>query len=677
MGSPNLMLSVRSYKEWGEGITKLLEIPSARLLTSGATIGLLSTVISHLRKNTDIVPWSSKLVFGSGYPETHTGDSISEVLSFLLSRNLAASTDDLQRIFATNLLSVLPPRPPFLDYRSSNDTVVSEGMFGKACIKELARVLLLLATKGRLYVYSVDHMLSSDSGSVDLNCGIVTLKDPASLTASSLAILIERDGTLRIAGWRNAFGETSSSRRSEVLATLIRASTHSSGPILTSPAHLSQFDWAVLRCLQLKDSQEVLSSLHFKVEPDDVQPRLVVVSRDDMNALGLSEGDTVLALVGGTGEWLSAKAARHEGPSRRVLISRKDALLFGLSDRTLVDLVKYEGHVSELDEAVFSFSISKRWPDGELSSYIYLHDKPLRRELENRALGLGMKLRIGRGEHKLTLSLAHTEPELVPGQVGVAPSSAISFWPAQLLEDVNIILCLLNDQSMKTRDVRIRTVSSAQRRFTRFSGQMPELGAFLSRLGAQATRAELAGLISLLTIQQMSANRTEGRLAFVSISDQAHKYCIQKGGQVQPYAEFLHDLSTREVLISLVYSVLDSLGEADKQLNVAAVYHSVAELLQEFGTERPTLVIVIGNQLKGNEEEVEPFLSRFSELGRYQMDILGLGDDFDARETRKMVKSLNARIIPIKSFSAQLYDDYLLSAIGRLLSDKAQTGPSD
>lgn len=210
-----------------------------------------------------------------------------------------------------------------------------------------------------------------------------------------------------------------------------------------------------------------------------------------------------------------------------------------------------------------------------------------------------------------------------------------------------------------------------------FSAQMPELDAFLSRLGTQATRAELAALISLLTIQQLYANRTEGRLAFMTVSDQAHKYCIQKGEQVQPYAEFLHDLSSREVVTSLVYSVLDSAAEAGKELNVAAVYHSIAELLHEFETERPTLVMVIGNQLKANEAEVAPFLSAFSELGRYQMDILGLGEDFDVREARKMVRSLNARIVPIKSFSAQLYDDYLLSAIGRLLSEKAHLRPSE
>ena len=675
--SPNLLLSVRSYKDWGSGITKLVEIPGAKLLTCGATIGLLSTVVSFLRNTTGAAPWSSKLVFGSAYPETHTGDSISEVLSFLLSRNLAASADDLQRILATNLLSLLPPRPAYLEYLSSNDTVISEGTFGKACIKELARILLLLATKGRLYVYSVDHMLSSSGASVDLSCGVVTLKDPSSSTGSSLAILIERDGTLRIAGWRNAFGEALSSRRSEALATLIKASTNSSGPILSSPAHLGQFDWAVLKCLQVKDSQEVLSSLHFRVEPDDIRSRLVMVSRDDMNALGLSEGDTVLALVGGTGEWLSAKVARHDGPSRRLLISRKDALLFGLSDQTLVDLVKYEGHGSELEEAVFAFAVPKRWPDGELASYVYLHEKPLRKELEGRTMGLGMKVRIGRSERRLNLSLVHAKPELGRGEVGVAPSDAISFWPAQLLEDVNVIVCVMNDRTMNVRDVKVRTISSAQRKLMRFSEQMPELDAFLSRLGAQMTRAELAALISLLTIQQLSANRTEGRLAFLTVSDQAHKYCIQKGGQVQPYAEFLHDLSSREVLTSLVYSVLDSVGEADKELNIAAVYHSLAELLQDFGTERPTLVVVVGNQLRANEGEVAPFLSGFSELGRYQMDILGLGEDFDVREARKMVRSLNARIVPIKSFSAQLYDDYLLSAIGRLLSDKAHMRPGE
>jgi hypothetical protein len=118
-------------------------------------------------------------------------------------------------------------------------------------------------------------------------------------------------------------------------------------------------------------------------------------------------------------------------------------------------------------------------------------------------------------------------------------------------------------------------------------------------------------------------------------------------------------------------------NEADKELNLAALYHSLIELLQDFGTERPTLVIVVGNRIKGNEEEIAPFLSAFSELGRYQLDILGLGEDFDAREARKMARSLNARIIPIKSFSAQLYDDYLLSAISRLLSDRAHPGPHD
>lgn len=677
LNAPNLLLSVRSYKDWGPGITRLLEIPDARLLTSGATIGSLSTVISYLRKDNTMAPWSSRLVFGSAYPETHTGDSISEVLSFLFSRNLAASIEDLKRILAVNLLSLLPPRPPFFDYLASNDTVISEGAFGKACLKELARVLLLLAAKGRQYVYSVDHMLSSGSTSVDPNCGIVTLKEPTSLTAASLALLVERDGTLRIAGWRNAFGEALSSRRSDILATLIRASTGSSGSILDSPAHLNQFDMAVLKCLQVKDPQEVLSALHFKLETDEIPSRLLMISHNDMNALGVLDGDTVLAFAGGTGRWWSAKATRHEGPSRQVLVSKKDAMLFGLSEQNLIDLVKYEGQILDLDEAVFAYGVPDRWPDGELSSYVYLHEKPLRRELEGRTLGIGMKVNIGKGHHKLILSLVHANPELGPGQVGVAPSSAISFWPAQVFEDVNIVLCVLTDQTMSVRDIGLKTISSIQRRLARFSAQMPDLDAFISKLDTKATRAELAALISLLTIQQMSANRTEGRLALITVSDEAHKYSIQKGGQVQSYAEFLQDLSSREVLVSLVYSVLDSVRDSGKELSMAAVYRSVGQLLKDFGTERPTLVIVIGNRFRGHEEEVMTFLNEFSEFDRYRMDVLGLGEDFDEREARSVFRSLKARIVPIRSFSAQLFDDYLLSAIGGLAIERPEAGLGD
>ncbi|MHA1930392.1 MAG: hypothetical protein ACTSV2_17610, partial [Candidatus Thorarchaeota archaeon] len=47
---PKLVLKARSQKDWGQDITRLLDIPNSKLLTAGATISSLSTIIRYLRK---------------------------------------------------------------------------------------------------------------------------------------------------------------------------------------------------------------------------------------------------------------------------------------------------------------------------------------------------------------------------------------------------------------------------------------------------------------------------------------------------------------------------------------------------------------------------------------------------------------------------------------------------
>ena len=49
--TPNLVLSATSHKQWGKEITRLLDVPGSRVLTSGATISSLSTLIRYMRKN--------------------------------------------------------------------------------------------------------------------------------------------------------------------------------------------------------------------------------------------------------------------------------------------------------------------------------------------------------------------------------------------------------------------------------------------------------------------------------------------------------------------------------------------------------------------------------------------------------------------------------------------------
>jgi hypothetical protein len=664
--SPNLFLAIRAHKVWGSKITQLLEIPNTKLLTCGATISSLSTVISHLRKNGQNPLWSTRLVFASAYPETHEGESISEILSYLFSRNLAASPEDLQRILGTNLLSILPPRPPFLSYVDNDETVISEAQFGRLCLKELARVLMLLGTKGKQNILSVDHMLSN-KGSVSANSAVITVGESSSKAATCLAVLVERDGTLRVSGWKRTFAESLSSRKNDIYTTLVRASTNSSGPVLDSPAHLNQFDLSVLKCLQVRNPQEILSGLHFAVGTRETEPGVMLISADDMKALGVSDGEIVLALEGGSGQWWSARAKEGDAPIRRVVVSRTDALLVGMDSSTPVDLVKYEGHVVNLREMIFAYEALDPWTSGELASHVHLHEESIKKTVAGRAFGFGTRLYLGERGQRFTMNLVRTEPELSSGQVGEAPPEGLIFRPAQAFEEINVILCLFMDQSMAVKDVNLSTDASVRRRLSSLSDKMPELADFLSGLETQVTRAQLAALISLLTISQMAVNRTEGHLGFVVVSEEAHKYCIQKGNSIQSSAEFAQDLQSHEVMTSLLLSIFDAAREVGGKLNASAAYRSVAELLEDFGKDRPTLVILIGSRLGGQEEESTPFLKAISDHERYRLDFLGVGESFDDREARRLLRSVNSSIVPIKSFSAQVFDDYLLSAIRKLL----------
>jgi hypothetical protein len=85
--TPRLILKASNQKDWGKDITRLLDIPGSRLLTAGASISSLSTLIRYLKKDLDDMFWSKRLMFASSYPETHLGDSVSEIISYLLSRN--------------------------------------------------------------------------------------------------------------------------------------------------------------------------------------------------------------------------------------------------------------------------------------------------------------------------------------------------------------------------------------------------------------------------------------------------------------------------------------------------------------------------------------------------------------------------------------------------------------
>ncbi|MHA2359283.1 MAG: hypothetical protein ACXAB5_03340 [Candidatus Thorarchaeota archaeon] len=256
--TPSLVLGAKNHKDWGKNITRLLDVPRSKVLTSGATISSLSTLVRHMRKTQSDAHWSKRLIFSSAYPETQFGDSVSEIFSYLLSRNLAAEPDEIQRILGGNILAILPPRPAFLQYEENKTSVVAEESLGKAAMNELARMLQLLDARNMLGIVSLDHMIENDGGSIYLDSCVLTLKGPNSPKAISLALLLEKNGSVMFSGWKQAFSESLLSRDGILLATLVRANAKLEGPIFGSPAHLTRFDQALLTCLQVDKPKEIL-----------------------------------------------------------------------------------------------------------------------------------------------------------------------------------------------------------------------------------------------------------------------------------------------------------------------------------------------------------------------------------------------------------------------------------
>ena len=663
---PSLLLDPRAHKDWGAEITRLVDIPRSRVLTSGATISSLSTLVRHLKKTGKEADWSSRLVFATRYPETQSGDGISEILSYLLSRNLAASPQELQRVLGGNILSMMPLRPSFLSYTDNDSAVVAEGHLGKASLNEIARILRLVVARSLQSIASVDYMIRDDGGVVHLDGALVTLTTPSTHTATSMAIILERNGSLKITGWKREFTDTLRTRNSEAFSTLARSIAMSDGLKLSTLSHMMRFDQAVMNCLQVKNPREILSALHFQVDIADYEQGAILVSPDDMRALNVGEGDHLLVLDTATTRWWIGRAVmEEEHPRKRIGISSQDAMLGGFIEATTVDLAKFEGKTIDLNETIFAFDNADGPPNGEAFASLHLRTDTVRRMLHNRLVGKGMKIHIGNGGREIRLTFARSSPRLDSSQIGRMNGASIRFQPSQSLREFNVIISVSSDQNMRIRDITLKSKYSIQSRLEPLVERVPELGAFLSGLGDTITRAELAALFSLLVVSTIADNRTGGRLGIVTVTVPPQKFSVQKRGLVQSFVEFREDLSSEEVLISIVYSILDTLRQSVQPVNNAEGYRAVAEMLEDFSPERPTLVMILGSDV--DDDHGRPFLQAISENERYQFDFMGLGMTFDEKKALQVFDSIIGRIYPITSFSARAFDDYLLGAIDQVV----------
>ncbi|MCF2136152.1 MAG: hypothetical protein K9W43_02840 [Candidatus Thorarchaeota archaeon] len=660
--SPRLIFVVRSYNEWGDDIAKLLEIPRTMIMTSGATVVHLSTLIKTLREKFGD-EWSRKLVFASSYPETQIGDSLVEILSFLLSRTVSATPTDLHRILGGNLLGLLPPYPKFIKFIQSKLVITAEGSLGHSSVKGLARFLEVLMKRTDIEVISADYLVTTN-GEVDTNSMVITLLDGPEGPARCLALWMKRDGTLTVSGWHSKLADPLQIRNSELFTTLMQNAASSGDIVLDSPRHFDQFGNFLIKCLKLRDGKDILSALHYRVTIGAAEDGTVQLSPRDMKTLDVGEKDYVIVLHAESRRWWGAVVEEQKDSAEHtVKISEQDAVLFGIHENESVDVVRYDSFIQEIDEAVFSYQTFCESVTAEDNQYLYLHGSEARDQLKNRLLGLGTSVFMELPDDQVSLTLVESDPPLMEGQLGQINGTEVKYVPKMMLHDMNLVICISLDAGMDTTDVSIKTLYTIRRRLEPLTKIVPDVEAFLSTIDTKITRSEAAALIGLLIINEILLNRGEGKLGVVTVTDFAEKFSIQKGDTPQYYAEFSEDLLSPQVVEAIVYSILDSMRASSTRTEMSDAYRAVAELLEDFGDDLPTLVIMIGDSVSDPDEDSDPFLTSIASHSRYRLEFLALGTEFDEALAERLFRPIKGKVTRIESFRAYDIDSKLLDAI--------------
>ena len=91
-----------------------------------------------------------------------------------------------------------------------------------------------------------------------------------------------------------------------------------------------------------------------------------------------------------------------------------------------------------------------------------------------------------------------------------------------------------------------------------------------------------------------------------------------------------------------------------------------AEILEDFGSERPTLVIVCSNHLSNPEAGISSYIQAISSNTNYRLDIVGIGEQFDVEQTQQAVQGLKSRILHVEEFSTFEFLGYLQWALKHL-----------
>ncbi|MHA1768851.1 MAG: hypothetical protein ACTSV3_03265 [Candidatus Thorarchaeota archaeon] len=671
--TPRTILSVRDHRAWSRDIGRLVEIPSSAVLTSGGTISSISSIIRRAKKEHGD-SWSNHIMFASAYPETHLGDSISEVLSYLLSRNLSATPEEVQRILGGNILFWLPPRPPHLHYSDNPTSVMAEEALGKPSMNEMIRILQILRARGVLCTNSVDYTVESEGGRVFLDGAVVTVMDPVTEKATSLSLLIERSGALMISGWKRAFTDALVRRDSLLLRTLVRANAKLDGPIYGSPAHIARFDEALLKCLQVSSPRDVMSALHFGVEIAKTERGIYLMAPSDMESIEVRSGDRVLILDTKSGQWYAGTVREHERcREKTIVVSEEDADLFGLRTSSVVNVAKFDGEVTNLSKVVLSCD-SDLTTSAEALSHLHLHRDEVLNKIQGMLVGKDTVLQTRGAVSTLTLRIAETTPRLDTGHVGLLQDAETILRLSQTFSEIDVVLCISTGKQMRRRDVELATPGTVRASLQPLGERIPEVKEFVSRLEDKSSRAEISALGALLVLNQILHNRSDGRLGLITFAETSDKFTIQRGDIVQNYVRFREDLASEEVLVSLIYSILDTIKSSGGAEETSTAYRSIAEYLEDFGSERPTLVIMFSGGIGTYDDDHLPVLRSIAEQERYKLQVYKMGGKVSPSDLR-ILKGLNAEVIETDRFAGLAFEGHLIDTIEEMIPSASRPHP--
>ncbi|TFG14775.1 hypothetical protein EU537_02215 [Candidatus Thorarchaeota archaeon] len=662
---PKVLLIPHVLKKFNDNLLRLLDIPNTCLITTNASISNLSSVISGLKKNHP-QNWAKKLAFGSGYPETQRGNSLSEIISFLLSRNLDLDHRELQLILGGNMLRLLPGRPPFLSFIETKSMVQARQHLGKVASGEISRIFRVIRRKDMRSFCSCDFFLEDEGGIVATNKAFLSVTKPGEKIATGIGLLTDQEDALELHGWNEGLSQYVDSRNAQGFLQTIESSLAANTKTLTDINDLQVFTDRVLESLRIGADEDVASSLHFILGTGVEEGINVSLHPQDMIALGLEEGDIIIILESNSRRWWGARACPNEHLDKRHLsTSRKVAEILNLKEDSRVDVLKYARDVCHPSDVVVKYDALPQSVSPILPSFFHLHESAIENILGTVFLGEGTNYKVVIGNRKINLELQSTKPEMEPGDLCDIKHSDIKFVPKCLMEEFNLIICLETSERMVVKNIPMNGPATVRARLNEGRLQSDGLKKLEERIQEQISMADASIAAILILLNSMVENRTLGRFSFLTYDKKIRKFTIQKGHDLDTSIGFKTEFSAKEVRDSLFYSVIDSAQEMIGSSNPELVHRAVAESLEDFGSDRPTLVMVFASEWSKDAEGSLPFLRAISKSENYQIDVF-------LPEQNKLSKGQSGNNLKIsfhslERFSLHEFDKYVLKTVDELL----------